>query len=204
MKRYILDVVHEDKLAKSTAIHNLAALSGLGSTPLIFLNWPTTDKGYRSVHVLKVWDHVQFNCFYDEENNLRQEPVLLIGHATDSARIQLAAASSLMSPSPYLLNLGVLYLTLGVGESAYSAPYLGYLPSTTYLDYDHEMRLFLKCLKYSTLDLTTWPGECPVIVSVEHLKELQSISLKGRRDVPFSDTDLLFARYLDQNCDAAL
>ena len=40
-KRYILDVVQEDKLAKSTAIHNLAALSGLGSIPLIYFIWPT-------------------------------------------------------------------------------------------------------------------------------------------------------------------
>ena len=115
-----------------------------------------------------------------------------MNHATDSAGFQLAA-SSLMSPSSCLLNLGVFYVTLGVGESAYSAPYLGYLPSIAYLDYDHEMRLFLKCLKYSTLDLTMWPGECPVIVSIEHLKELHSICLKDRCDVPFSDTDLLSA-----------
>ena len=54
LKRYILDVVHEDKLAKSTAIHNFAALSGLGSTPLIYLIWPTPNKGYKSVHLLKV------------------------------------------------------------------------------------------------------------------------------------------------------
>ena len=196
LKNYILDVVHEDKLAKSTAIHNLAALSRLGSTPLIYLIWPTPNKGYRRAHLLKVWYHVRFNCFYDEENNFREEPVLLMGHATDSAGFHLAAASSLMSPSPYLLNLGALYLTLGVGESAYSVPYLGYLPSIAYLDYDHEMRLFLKCLKYSTLDLTMWPGEYPVIVSMVHLKELQSTCLKGRRDVPFSDTDLLFSSTL--------
>ena len=127
-----------------------------------------------------------------------------MGYATDSAGFQLAAASSLMSPNQNLFNLGVLYLTLGVCKSDYSAPYLGYLPSIVYLDYDHEMRLLLKCLKYSTLDLTIWPGECPVIVSTEYLKELQSLCLKDRCDVPFSDTALLFARYLDQNCDAAL
>ena len=127
-----------------------------------------------------------------------------MGHGTDSAAFQLAVASSLICPNPYLLNLGVLYLTTGVGGSTYSASYLGYLPSIAYLDYDDEMRHFLTCLKYSTLDLTMWPGECPVIVSIEHLKELQSIYLKDRCDVPFTDTDLLFTRYLDQNCDAAL
>ena len=101
---------------------------------------------------------MRFNCSYDEENNLRQESVLLVGpqlvDTTDSAGFQLTTASSLMSPILSLLNTGVLYLTLGVGESDYSAPYLGYLPSIAYLDYDDEMRLLLKCLKYSTLDLT--------------------------------------------------
>ena len=48
-----------------------------------------------------------------------------------------------------------------------------------------------------------WPGECPVIVNVEHLKERQSLCLKDRCDIPFFDTDLLFSRYLDQICDAA-
>ena len=85
LKRYILDVVHEDKLAKFTAIHNFETLSGLGSTLLIYLIWSTPNKGYKSVHLLKAWDHVRFNCFYDEENNLRQESVLLMGHVTDSA-----------------------------------------------------------------------------------------------------------------------
>ena len=54
LKKYILNVVHEDKLGKSTAIHNFAALSGLGSTPLIYLIWPTPNKVYKSVHLLKV------------------------------------------------------------------------------------------------------------------------------------------------------
>ena len=203
MKRHTLDVVHEEKLAKAAVIHNCAQLNGLESTPLVYLISPTPNKVYKRVHLLKVWDHVRFKCIYDEENNFCQEPVLLLDHATDSAGFQLAAANSLMSPNPLLLNLGAVYLTLGVDERLFS-PYLGYLPSLAYLDYDHEMRLLLKCLKYSTLDLTMWPGECPVIVSIEHLKQLQSICLKDKCDVPFSDTDLLFARYLDQNCDAAL
>ena len=42
-----------------------------------------------------------------------------------------------------------------------------------------------------------WPGECPVTVSIEYLKELQSLCLKDRCDVPFSDVDLRFAGYLD-------
>ena len=49
-----------------------------------------------------------------------------------------------------------------------------------------------------------WPGKYPIIVSIEHLKELQSLCLKDKCDVAFPDTDLLFARYLNRNCDAAL
>ena len=70
LKRYILEVVHEYILIKFTAIYNFAALSGLERTALIYLIWSTPNKGYRSVHLLKVWDHVRFNCLYDEENNL--------------------------------------------------------------------------------------------------------------------------------------
>ena len=45
LKRYILDIVHEEKLAKSAAIHNFATLSGLGCTPLIYLILHTANRG---------------------------------------------------------------------------------------------------------------------------------------------------------------
>ena len=105
LKRHILDVVHEDKLAKLTAIHNLAALSGLESTPLIYLIWPTPNKSYKIVHLLKVWDLVWFICFYDEENNFCQEPVLLLGHATDPVEYN---RYSLVILRQTLLELGMV------------------------------------------------------------------------------------------------
>ena len=77
LKRHTLDVVHEEKLAKAAVIHNCAQLNGLESTPLVYLISPTPNKVYKRVHLLKVWDHVRFKCFYDEENNFCQEPVLL-------------------------------------------------------------------------------------------------------------------------------
>ena len=64
--------------------------------------------------------------------------------------------------------------------------------------------MLLKCLKYATLDLTIWPGLLPTIVSIKLLKELQTICNEKGNDLPFTETDLLFAMYLDQNCDAAL
>ena len=127
-----------------------------------------------------------------------------MGHSTDSAAFQLAAAGSLMTATQEMFKNVVMYLTLEIGESKYSVPYLGYLPPIVYLDYDHELRLLLKCLKCPTLDLTVWPGLQPTIVSIEHLKELQTICNGKGNDLPFTETDLLFARYLDQNCDATL
>ena len=109
-----------------------------------------------------------------------------------------------MTPTQEMFKTWVMYLTLGIGESKYSAPYLGYLPSIAYLDYDHELRLLLKCLKYPTLALKIWPGLHHSTVSVEQLKELQTMCNEKRNDLPFTKTYLLFARYLDQNCDAAL
>ena len=66
------------------------------------------------------------------------------------------------------------------------------------------MRLMLKSLKYSIFDLIVWSREFHVVVSIEDLKELQVMCLKNRYDVPFPDTDLPLARYLDQKCDVAL
>ena len=77
-----------------------------------------------------------------------------MGHSTDSAAFQLAAAGSLMTPTQEMFKNGVTYLTLVIGESKYSAPYLGYLPSIACLGYDYKLRLLVKCLKYPTLDFT--------------------------------------------------
>ena len=38
---------------------------------------------------------------------------------------------------------------------------------------------------------------------IDHLKELQTICNEKGNELPFTETDLLFARYLDPNCDAA-
>ena len=204
LKVYVNNTIDSNTLAKSTAIHNFAALAGEHNNPLIYAVWPTPNKGYNSASMLKIWDKIRYNCFMDESGCLREKPVMLMGHSTDSAAFQLAAANTLMMPTSLMFEEGVIYITLGIGESVYAAPYLSPLPSIAYLDYDHEMRLLLKCLKYPTLELTMWQGDSPVLISIEHLKELQQICLTDGHDMPFSETDLLFARYLEQNCDAAI
>ena len=206
LEEYVNEIIKQNRLAKDTAVHNLVSAAGLKSKPLIYLIWPTPNSGYRSVHLLKIWDVVRENCFLLPSGELRKEPINLVGHASDSAGFQLAAAVTLMTPSTQAFNKGVKYLTLA-GTSQYAAPYLGPLPSICYLDYDHNLRLFLKCLKYETLDLNLFPNSSNShIASINHLQELKIIlDQSGSGHLcTFSNNDLLFARFLDQNCDAAL
>ena len=202
LKKYVDKTVEEGKLAKDTAVHNFACLTGSIRKPLVYMLWPTPNKGYKAVHLLKVLDYVRKACFLDELGNMREQPILLLDHSSDSASFQLAAAHALMTQNKCLIELGVKYLTLGIGESKYAAPHLSSLQSIAYLDYDHEIRLFLKCLKYETLYLTFWPETCNA--GIYHLKELQKLLIENNLHVPFLESDLLFAHYLDQNCDAAL
>ena len=99
---------------RDCAVHNLFALSGVYSKPLVYLLWPTPNKGYQGKHLLKLWDVIRFECFFDDEmDSLKENPVKLTGHATDSAGFQLAASVALMSPNKGLLQKKVKYLTLG-------------------------------------------------------------------------------------------
>uniref|UniRef100_A0A7M5V3V3 Ubiquitin-like protease family profile domain-containing protein n=2 Tax=Clytia hemisphaerica TaxID=252671 RepID=A0A7M5V3V3_9CNID len=204
LKDHIKEMKSSNSFAKDTAIHNFVAASGVMSKPLVFLFWPTPNSDYCAPNLLKIWDVVRKFCFLDGEV-LRENPVNLLGHSTDSAGFQLAAAVALMTPQSRIINAGVKYLTLGCGESKFAAPYFGPLPSIAYLDYDHNLRLFLKCLKYTTLDLNIFPSKTDsYIVTINHLKELKQIADDSGVSCDFSNSDLLFARYLDQNSDAAL
>ena len=191
-------------LAKSFGIHNFSLLTGGKSMPQIYALWPTPNKGYTSYHVLHMWDKIRYLCFVNDNKQLRKHPILLMGHCTDSAGFQLAAAVSLMTPSDEFIRSGVLYLGLGIGESKYAAPYLGPLPSIAYLDYDHCLRLFLKNLKYESLDLSVWPGLNAIYISIDHLKELQIKCQKSKLDLSFSANDLLLPSFMEQNVDGAL
>ncbi|XP_066933436.1 uncharacterized protein [Clytia hemisphaerica] len=205
LKGFIKEMRSSNTFAKDTAIHNFVAASGALSKPLVFMFWPTANSGYCAPNLLKIWDVIRKHCFLDNDGILRENPVNLLGHSTDSAGFQLAAAVALMTPQSKIIDVGVKYLTLGVGESKFAAPYFGPLPSIAYLDFDHNLRLFLKCLKYTTLDLNIFPSKAgSYVVTINHLKELKQIADDSGVSCDFSNNDLLFARYLDQNSDAAL
>ena len=130
VKGFVDEVVRNDGLAKSTAIHNFASMTGPLENPLIYLVWPTPNKGYKNENLLRIWDKIRYNCFMDETGHLRDTPIMLLGRSSDSACFQLAAANSLMTPNENVFNKGIKYLTLGIGESHFASPYFGPLPST--------------------------------------------------------------------------
>uniref|UniRef100_A0A7M5TTT6 Uncharacterized protein n=1 Tax=Clytia hemisphaerica TaxID=252671 RepID=A0A7M5TTT6_9CNID len=207
LKDYVDGIIKTNQLAKDTAIHNFTSGSGIASEPIVFLVWPTPNSGYCGPHLLKIWDVIRTKSFLNEDNSLKINPLNLIGHSTDSAGFQLAAALSLMSPNKEAMKEGVKYLTLGIGESCYASPYFGPLPSIAFLDYDHGLRLFLRCLKYNTLEMNFFPNpKVTYSAAITHLKELKlkCDETESSLECPFSNNDLLFARYLDQNCDAAI
>ena len=205
LKNFIDKTIEINSLAKDVAIHNFCAGSGVLNKPLVYLVWPSPNSGYRSIHMLKIWEEVRLKCWLEEDGSFRKNPVNLIGHASDSGAFQHASAISLMSPIESTLAAGVKYLTLGIGESQIAVPYFGPLPSIAYLDYDDGICLFLRCLKYQTLELNLAPmSKSTFVASIDHLKELKIYCDESGYSCSFSNNDLLFASFLDQNCDAAL
>ena len=175
LKRYIDKLFEKDSLAKTVSIHNLNCLTSMEKPSIIYSLWPTIDKGYTGKHLLNYWQQLWRLCFYDEKEEVRKEPIHLLGYSTDSAGFSLSAAIHLMTLHAEDIANGVHHLGLGVEDEKFLAPYYWFLPAISYLDYDHEQRLFLKNLKYETRQLTFWKEDgCTTrMASIQHLKDLR-------------------------------
>ena len=202
LKRLIDDAILSESLAKSVSIHNFSALCSLDKPDIVHCLWPTPNVGYKGVHLLKILNTISQKCY---ENSASLEKISLIGFSTDSAGFSLAASVINMTPSDKQIEQGFYFLSLGIDEERFLAPYFSDLPFISFLDHDHERRLFLKCLKYKTLDLYIWRddmnGSC--WISIEHLKELREISMNDVISCGFSALDLELSLFFDQNTDAA-
>ena len=88
LKLFVDEIIKSDNLAKDVGIHNFAATSGIHHKPLVYLLWPTPNKGYKGYHLLKVWDQVRYKCFMsDDGESLKEKPVNVVGHASDSVGV---------------------------------------------------------------------------------------------------------------------
>ena len=204
LKRFVDKVIERDSLAKTVSIHNLTSLTSMEKPSLIYCMWPAIDKGYTGKHLLKYWQELRRLCFYDEHGEKRENPVHLLGYSTDSAGFSLSAAVHLMTPSEEDVKNGVLHLGLGLEDEKFLAPYYWFLPAISYLDYDHEQRLFMKNLKYETRELTFWKDEGSVnrIATIQHLKDLRQRCQEKGLDCGLKATDLILIYFCDQNSDA--
>ena len=161
------EIISRKQLASQVAIHNLCNMSGGKSLPLVYLMWPTPNKGYSGPHILKIWSKVREVCAANNVN--------LIGHSVDSAGFSLSALAQLMTPTKSAVAEGIKYLGLGVPEEKFLSPHFWKLPAIAYGDYDHLRRTFLHVLKYDTRNLTFYKdSRGSVVATISHLRELIS------------------------------
>ena len=107
-KRMTEEIISSKHLASNVAIHNLCNMSGEKSQPLVYLMWPTPNKGYSGTHLLKIWSKARQVCAANNVN--------LIGHSVDSAGFSLSASVQLMTPTESAVAEGINYLGLGVPD----------------------------------------------------------------------------------------
>ena len=166
--------------------------------------WPTPNTGYKSTHLLKYLEHLRRLAHFKPNGCMREKTLNLLGFSTDSAGFSLAASLISMTPSESQVEAGIYFLRLGVDAEMFAAPYYFKLPFIAYLDYEHERRLFAKCLKYPTLDLTFFKGSGTLcIVTIDHLKALREKCKEEGVSCGFTVHDLLLAAFFDQNPDAS-
>ena len=170
-------------------------MSGGKSLPLVYLMWPTPNKGYSGPHLLKIWSKVREVCAANNVN--------LIGHSVDSAGFSLSASVQLMTPTKSAVAEGIKNLGLGVPEEKFLSPYFWKLPAIAYGDYDHLRRTFLRVLKYDTRNLTFHKdSRGSVVATISHLRELMRVCSQIGQSLPFSANDVLIS-FFDQRPDTA-
>ena len=205
LKRLVEQLINSDSLAKSVSLHNFTALCSTEKPDVAHCMWPTPNSGYKATHLLKFLEKLRWLSFYNQNGSPRRKPLALIGFSTDSAGFSLHASVISMTPTERHVKEGVFFLRLGIQEERFVAPYYSSLPFISFLDWDHERRLFAKCLKYETLDMTLWrekKGPCSWI-SIQHLKHLKDICENRGVVCGFSSLDLELGKFFDQNSDAA-
>ena len=116
------------------------------------------------LHLLKFLEKLRWLSFYNQNGSPRHKPLALIGFSTDSAGFSLHASVISMTPTERHVKEGVFFLRLGIQEERFVTPYYSSLPFISFLDWDHERRLFAKCLKYETLDMTLERKEGSLLV----------------------------------------
>ena len=203
LQHLVDDLVSNTLLSRSVSIHHFSSLASVSKPNVIHCLWPTPNAGYKSVHLLKYLEHVRKLAIFKPNGCIRKKPLNLMGFSTDSAGFSLAASLISMTPSESQVDAGICFLRLGLDDERFAAPYYFKLPFISYLDYEHERRLFTKCLKYPTLDLTFWKGSSRCIATIDHLKALREKCKEQGVSCGFTVHDLLLASFFDQNPDAS-
>ena len=205
LEHYVKDLIQNNKLSKSTFIHNFSALTSIDCPNIIHAMWPVPSHGMTAKCLLKIWAKIRYMCYYTKDNQKRSNPIRLMGHSTDAAGFSLSAAILLMTPNAAHLKNKVKFLNLGVPGERFVAPYYWNLcPTIAYLDWDHAQRCLLRCLKYPTRQLTMFKSrDGSKLATINHLKQLKSMLDKSSVKSNLHDDDLVILKFHDQQIDAA-
>ena len=160
--------------------------------------WPTPNKGFNGQHLLKIWEKVRRDCAE------RENPLMLIGHSTDSAGFSLSALVTLMSPTQSTVANGIFFIWDSIFLMRNMLhPTSGHF-QVLHSDYDHLRRTLLRNLKYETYDVTMYKDSTgSMVATINHLHELMEICIKQGETVPFSAQDLVLINFFDQRPDTA-
>ena len=123
LRRTINDTVEKDQLSKLVLVQNLVLLASLDEPTVTYCMWPEPNKGYKTGHLLKYWENLQYNCFYEDKGKSRASLIQLVGYSTDSAGFSLATAVQMMTPTHLEVEAGIHFLGLGTEDKRFHAPY---------------------------------------------------------------------------------
>ena len=72
-----MKVIDNNGLASKVFIHDFSSLDCSTHHSLIYMVWPTPNKGYGDRQVLNIWEKVREDCA------TREKSLKLVGHSTD-------------------------------------------------------------------------------------------------------------------------
>ena len=206
LDQYVKSLIDNDRLSKSTSIHNFSALTSIDCPNLITCIWPVLTTGMTGKCLLDIWQKMRRMCYYATDDvSKRDLPIRLMGHSTDAAGFSLSAAILLMTPTKEHVDNGISFLRLNVPGERFVAPYFWNLcPSIAYLDWDHAQRCLLRCLKYATRELTMFKSrDGSKVATIQHLRILKSELQKRGLQSNLNEDDLVLLGFHDQQVDAA-
>ena len=195
--------MNRHKLGSEVAIHNFYSPTTVDKKPLPYKTFVFPTRGYTGRSTLQHWQWTRYLCHFTADGVPRDAPIPVCVATTDSAPYHLSAAKTIMTPQAPLIKAGMSHMALRLSDEKYIVGYLGKYPMLYFPDYEHVLRLLLRCLKYEARHLVLYShGDDVCVASIDHLHSLRNKVTK-EDGLTLSLHDLILIKYHDQNTNAA-